>query len=386
MEIQTTQPITSLVSTSTRKPEAIPSTPHTKVSGYTPIRADESQAVKEMTGNSPGPVQPLSQTKNSVTSIQNQSANVQTAAIQSLLFSSKSNTSTEGMQSTTSMLLNDTSSAAMVLINQTDNSTTQATSVPPLPSITSERQGKRSTSITTNDKNLISPSLSSTPHTNLISTHKLPENNSTNAGGGATPYTSSYKTSTATTKTSSIPVTKKRREPPPNPGNEGKSNKGANHGKVVAWIIGGALVLMMVGFLIIYVKKRKIQEARITTKDWAGPSPFLEGGAGSNGQAELRSSNRISLSSFLPTRLSMRLSILQETDELEAINNSTFGDKHQAGAEDKGMGDAQKTVETHVTSSQTDDLMSKNDHTTSAPSDVGNLTQDNSANTANSSI
>lgn len=47
------------------------------------------------------------------------------------------------------------------------------------------------------------------------------------------------------------------------------------------------------------------------------------------GQAELRSNNRISLSSFLPQRLSKRLSLLPETEEeMEDLTpGSTFGDK-----------------------------------------------------------
>lgn len=87
---------------------------------------------------------------------------------------------------------------------------------------------------------------------------------------------------------------------------------------------------MMVGFIIIYVKKRKIKRQQISTKDWAGPSPFLDSRT-DNGEVTLRSSNRISISSFLPQRLSRRLSLLPEEDqEMEDITEgTTFGGKHR---------------------------------------------------------
>ncbi|XP_075993780.1 ecotropic viral integration site 2B [Genypterus blacodes] len=358
LEIQTT-PVMSLVSASRGRNEA---TPPPQVSGNTP-RDNENWPIEQIVENTSGPVQASSQPADS-----------QTASSKVSL------------------------SAATASIDQTANSTTQATSAPPLASTISERQDKRSNSITTNDKTLTSPSLSSTPPTNPSTLHspsndkistKPPENNSTNTGqvtgGAATVKTSSYKTSMTTTKMWSIPTAKKS---PPNSGHDKNSYKGENHGKVVTWIIGGALVFLIVGILVIYVKKQKIKKEQVATKDWAGPSPFLEGGAGSDGQVELRSSNRISLSSFLPMRLSRRLSMLQETEEeLEDINNTTFGDKHEANngtavgiPADKVTGSAQKT-KTGPTSSQTNDLMSKNDHTPSVSTDVGKLTEDNSANT-----
>ncbi|KAF7657503.1 hypothetical protein LDENG_00026020 [Lucifuga dentata] len=214
------------------------------------------------------------------------------------------------------------------------------------------------------------------------------------AEGSTTQHTSLYKTSKASTKTPSISTTKRQKPSPIKPDNNAKSSQEANHGKAVAWIIGGALVLMMVGFLGIYVKKRKLYKQKITTSDWAGPSPFLEGGDGSNGQVKLRSSNQISLSSFLPQRLSRRLSLLQETEEeLEEIKvNSTFGREEAGGdvqanngaavvvPEEKSTGDAPTTVETSVTSSQTTYPLSMNSHSTSAASDVTNLRHDESAN------
>ncbi|XP_039478610.1 protein EVI2B [Oreochromis aureus] len=111
---------------------------------------------------------------------------------------------------------------------------------------------------------------------------------------------------------------------------EPSERKKTNHGKVVAGLIGGALLVMMVGFLIIFIKKRKLQKQQVSTTDWAGPSPFLEGGA-NNGQVTMRPPNRISVASFLPARLSKRLSLLPETDEeLEDMTQvTTFGDKNQ---------------------------------------------------------
>lgn len=90
---------------------------------------------------------------------------------------------------------------------------------------------------------------------------------------------------------------------------------------------------MMLGFLVIYLQKRKLKKQQVTTRDWAGPSPFLDGGAG-RGQVELRSNNHISLSGFLPQRLSKRLSLLPETEEeMEDLTpGSTFGDKTTGGS------------------------------------------------------
>lgn len=126
-----------------------------------------------------------------------------------------------------------------------------------------------------------------------------------------------------------------------------------SNGKIVAGIIGGALVLMMIGFLVIYVKKQKLQKQQISTTNWAGPTPFLESGA-DDSQVTLRSSNRISISSFLPQRLSKRLSLLPEIgEEMEDITaGSTFGEI--STNQTKSSKDSPKTVETSVISSQTD--------------------------------
>lgn len=108
-----------------------------------------------------------------------------------------------------------------------------------------------------------------------------------------------------------------------------ESEKGVKHGKIVAGLIGGALLAMMIGFLLILYKKHKLKKHQIATTDWAGPTPFLEaggGGGGDNGQVRLRSASRISLTSFLPQRLSKRLSLLAESaEEMQDMQEMTVG-------------------------------------------------------------
>lgn len=78
--------------------------------------------------------------------------------------------------------------------------------------------------------------------------------------------------------------------------------------------MGGAVATMMVGFLVIYVKKWKLRRQQMTPGEWAGPSPFIEGGAAS-GQITLKSSNPIYLVNLFPQRLSRRVSLLPEIEE-----------------------------------------------------------------------
>ncbi|KAK5602947.1 hypothetical protein CRENBAI_019558 [Crenichthys baileyi] len=121
----------------------------------------------------------------------------------------------------------------------------------------------------------------------------------------------------------------------PVPGDDGAVNyinkakkKDSQHGKVVAAIIGAALSLMIVGFLLICMHKQRLQKQQ-TTMNWAGPSPFLEGTA-NNGNVVLRSSNHISFTSFLPHRLSRRFSLLPETNEMKEITlGATIEEKHK---------------------------------------------------------
>lgn len=104
--------------------------------------------------------------------------------------------------------------------------------------------------------------------------------------------------------------------------------RGLKHGKVVAGLIGAALIAMMIGFLVICYKKHKLKKHQIATTEWAGPTPFLEAGGGDSadkGNVTLRSANRISLTGFLPQRLSKRLSLLAESDEMQDMQEMTTG-------------------------------------------------------------
>ncbi|XP_058488977.1 protein EVI2B [Solea solea] len=134
---------------------------------------------------------------------------------------------------------------------------------------------------------------------------------------------SSYRPSPTATKISIIHILSTKKS------TTTKSSKGTNHTNAVAGIIGGALVLMMVGFLVIFIKKHRDQKHQMTTTDWAGPTPFLQDGV-DTGNVELRSTNQIFMNSFLPQRLSKRFSMLTQTQqELEDMTPGTFGDKHQ---------------------------------------------------------
>ncbi|XP_056296851.1 nascent polypeptide-associated complex subunit alpha, muscle-specific form-like [Pseudoliparis swirei] len=144
-----------------------------------------------------------------------------------------------------------------------------------------------------------------------------------------TPTTSTGPAENQTASTSPVPrgtpraTPKTPRATPKTPRATPKTPDGSYHGKVVAGLIGGALLVMVVGFLLIYVKKRRLQKQQMETGDWAGPSPFLAGGA-SGPAAAARPSNRLSLAGFL--RLSRRLSALPETGE-EFVMVTTFGRK-----------------------------------------------------------
>ncbi|XP_008274599.1 mucin-22 [Stegastes partitus] len=238
--------------------------------------------------------------------------------------------------------------------------------------------------------------------TNLISTattsikpeEDKSESTSTATDGDTAQPTGLYKTSVATSFIHTTTV-KKRQNPS---GKEENSKNRTHHSETVAGLIGGALILMMVGFLVIFIKKRKLRKQQITASEWAGPSPFLEGGA-DNERVALRSSTRISFASFLPQRLSKRLSMLPEVDkELEDMTlGTTFGGKHQESTFDRGVDgndvqqsndsaavpetkstlDTAETIENSVsvTPSQMNNTLSTNNH-----SDVANVSQDHSAN------
>ncbi|XP_036929520.1 cell wall protein DAN4 [Acanthopagrus latus] len=245
----------------------------------------------------------------STTPSQTSTPNIQTAP--TLISSSLSqfNSSTEDMKPTTEVSILTT----VVFRSSTKHSILRS-------STPSQDTGKTVASQFTIDK-LPYPSTGLTQPTDLILTTTTSTKTDEHKSTSTSPATGLY-----TTKKPFIHSTKaKKRQDSP------YVNR-TNHSKAVAGLIGGALVLMTVGFLLIYVKKRKLQRQQIKTTDWAGPSPFLESGA-DNGQVTLRSSNRISFSSFLPLRLSKRLSLLPETDEeLKDIRlGTTFGDEHGKG-------------------------------------------------------
>lgn len=312
---------------------------------------------------------------------------IQTAATPTYSTASEINSSTLDTNTTTEVQFNVTISATVGTSHASIPTTT--TRVPSMPSSSTQSQftSYKPTHPSTRppqSTNLSSTAITSTKpvENKSLSTSHVTDSNPTQSTG-------LYKTLMATTKTPIIHITKaKGRQDPPD-----KKANGTTHSKVVAGLIGGALVFMMVGFLIIYIKKRKLQSQQITTRDWAGPSPFLEGGA-DNGGVTLRSSNRISLSSFLPQRLSKRLSMLQETDEeLEDMSASTFGrevdgkDVQERNGtsgvvpEMKSTGDAPETLENSVSvTSETNNVPHVNNN-----SEVVKHSQDLSANPPTSS-
>lgn len=260
--------------------------------------------------------------------------NVQIRATPTNSVSPKLNSSTGGMKSTTAVQFKVTTSPTTGVTSQTTNPTTTRRVFSMLNSTQSQDKEKTLPSKITSDK-MTHSSKSTTLSTKIISTTitstNSVENKSTSTipftDGDAIHFTGLYKTSFATTNTRSTQITEKRQDPAEK---TAPFEKGTKHSNAVAGLIGGALIMMMVGFLVIYIKKKALQRQQIITKDWAGPSPFLEGGA-DNGHVTLRSSNRISLNSFLPQRLSKRLSLLPETDEelQDMAPGTTFGNKHK---------------------------------------------------------
>lgn len=227
-----------------------------------------------------------------------------------------------------------------------ENPTTGAAGVSTRPSTPATAHASTETSPTpSTDATTAAASTSASRSTDTAAVTTSPPTETTALGLTTTPPTQSTQNKpgvlpspTTTTKDATKPQKKKAA-----PGKQASYE--SKHGVVVGWVVGGALVLMMLSFLLIYIKKRKLSEQQITTKNWAGPSPFIENGR-DDGQDGPRSSNRISLSSFLPHRMSRRLSLLPEAEEeLEDITpGSTFGDRQQeassaqqgAGQEDPG--------------------------------------------------
>lgn len=258
---------------------------------------------------------------------------VQTTATPTSFISPQLNNSRGGMKSVTAVQFKVTTSATTVVRSHTTNPTTTIRASSELNFSQKQNTGKTLTSESSSDK-MTHPSKSTTQSINIISSTTSTKSAETKSkstipftGGDVMHFTGLFKTSLATTNIPSTQITEKSGDP------ADLFENGPNHSNAVAGLIGGALVLMMVGFLVICLKKKMLQRQQITTKDWAGPSPFLEGGA-DNRQITFRSSKRISLNSFLPQRLSKRLSLLPETDEeLQNMTpGTTFGSKHQDSA------------------------------------------------------
>lgn len=313
------------------------------------------------------------------------SPNIQAAATPNYYPSSQFNSSTLDTLSTTdsSSRVNsstlDTKNTMEVMTSlptavtsQVSNQTSRLPSTP-MTSAQSQRTGQ--TSQFTSDE-ISHPSTHPTWSTNFISTltmsTKPAEKKVTSENPDTVQSTGLYKTSLATTKKPFIhaEVTKT-----PTPSEKKAKRPGAIHGNIVAGIIGGAIIMMMVGFLAIYLKKRKLHKQQMSTTEWAGPSPFLEGGA-NNGQVALRSSNQISLSSFLPQRLSKRFSLLPEADEEleEIIPATTFNNKHQEAsfAQDVAENDEKKR---NGTAAGVPEMKTTED----TPETVGNLASESSS-------
>lgn len=268
-----------------------------------------------------------------------------------------------------------------------DHTSTKPTMTSPLLSDSSQSADTVSTSGSMRDK---TPDVSTYPSqfTKTMGTPTEEDKSdstslSTGSGGRVVTSTASHKTSAATPF---IRTTKAKNKQDSTKA-ETKPKQGSNPGNAVAAIIGGALLLMMVGFVGIYMKKRKIQKQQITTTDWAGPSPFLEAGSNDD-QTTKRSSNRISLNSFLPQRLSKRLSLLPETDEeLEDMTPGiTFGGNHQENSVGQKL-EGDEVQESNGTSAVVQENKTKGDYVEAGENIVSqtSLQTNNSPSTNNSS-
>lgn len=110
----------------------------------------------------------------------------------------------------------------------------------------------------------------------------------------------------------------------------------ANPGPAVASVIGITFVLMFIAIILILLRKRKLQRKRLENPEWAGPSPFLDGDVQPN-MANMDESeninrhgfNQVSISRYLPQRLSKHLTLGRNTSEEvlmgDILQVSTFG-------------------------------------------------------------
>lgn len=236
------------------------------------------------------------------------------------------NESTESTTAATEPQFEDTAPPTNLVTNQTSDPSSAVTWMPTSPS---QNQSTEQNAESTDDNQA---STSPSQSTEFLSTPPTPtkpdKDESTRTNPSITPTDDLHSTLPFATKKMPVRTTqaKKGKDTP-----GGNSKKSDSHATIVASIIGGALIMMIIGFIAIFVRKRKYKQQQVLTKDWAGPSPFLENNT-ENGHGNLTSSNRISISSFLPQRLSRKLSLLPEEDqELDDIMpGTTFGGKREA--------------------------------------------------------
>lgn len=234
------------------------------------------------------------------------------------------NESTESMKTTAEPQFEDTAPPSSMVTNQTSDPSSAVTWMPTSPD-QNQSTGQNAES-TSDNQTPTSPSLS----TKFISTPpestKSVKDESTRTNPSVTTDVLLRTLPLTTKKMTALDTQVKKAKDPP----QENSNKRENSGIIVASIIGGTLVMMIIGFIAIFVQRKKYKQQQVLTKDWAGPSPFLENNT-DNGHVNLTASNRISFASFLPQRMSRKLSLLPEEDqELDDImTGTTFGGKQE---------------------------------------------------------
>ncbi|XP_067307804.1 protein EVI2B [Pseudorasbora parva] len=142
------------------------------------------------------------------------------------------------------------------------------------------------------------------------------------------------KTSSMIKPTKTLMTTKKKPAKKINPPSE--DNQKANPGPAVAAVVGTTFVLMFIAIIVILVRKRKMQKKRLENPEWAGPSPFLDGDVQPNLPSTDESEtikrqgfNQVSISRYLPQRLSKHLAFERNTSEEvlmeDILQGTTFG-------------------------------------------------------------
>lgn len=115
-----------------------------------------------------------------------------------------------------------------------------------------------------------------------------------------------------------------------------KDKEQANPGPAVAAVIGTTFAFMFIAIIVILLKKRKMQRKRLENREWAGPSPFLDGDVQPNlpnmdepATINRQGFNQVSISRYLSQRLSKHLTLERNTSEEvlmgDILQGSTFG-------------------------------------------------------------